>query len=67
MHTRVVVSCYFEGDLFVRQTADRGARFRDQIHIAEVVDAIKSEMTRQYAAYVPSKGELQFRVITREA
>lgn len=67
LHTRVVVKSWYEGDLFVRCTVDRGARFRDEAHIAEVTEACKAECLRSVSMAAPSsRGEPRFRVETRE-
>ena len=66
MHTRVIVKCFFEGDLLIRESKDRGAKFRDAADIARVEAEIKDEMTRHWAPYAKTRGPLQFRADTRE-
>ena len=60
MHTRVVVRVRREGDMFWRETLDRGAKFRDETDIAMVTEEIKAEMHRRYTDPI-------FQVDTREA
>lgn len=62
MHTRIEVSGWREGDIFVRMWMDRGAKFRDDADIAQVTTQIKNEMAQR----MMGEGEPRFRVTTRE-